>query len=143
MTHRTPSILDLPVLGAKGSPKKFRGDHAKIALFLEHYDQLCFQYNLNSDSEKCKAVLRYCSTKVRETIEGLGSYRNPDYQQLREDLLDIYDDELLRKRFKKKDLEKFLKDSRKRKIKTMGEFRRFEREFIRIAGWLKGYEKVS
>jgi hypothetical protein len=140
---RMISILDLPVLGSKGSPKRFRGDHAKVATFLDHYDQLCTQYNLTSERDRCRAMLRYCNRKVRETIEGLASYRNPDYIQLKSDMLQIYDDEKLRKRFKKKDLDHFLKYSRKKKIRTLSDFRRYEREFIRIAGWLKGEGKIS
>ena len=143
MAARVQSILDLPVLGGKGSPKKFQGDHTRIATFLDHHDQLCTQYNLIADSDKCKAMLRYCSRKVRETIEGLNSYQNPDYRRLREDLLELYDDELLKKRFKKRDLEQFLRSSRKRKIRTLGDFRRFEREFIRIGGWLRNEAKIS
>ena len=82
---RMTSILDLPVLGGKGSPKKFRGDHSKVATFLDHYDQICTQYNLILDRDRCRAMLRYCSRKVRETIEGLDSYRNPNYVQIKLD----------------------------------------------------------
>ena len=119
---RITSILDLPVLGGKGSPKKFRGDHAKVATFLDHYDQLCTQFNLVSEQDQCKAMLRYCGRKVRETIEGLSSYRNPDYVQLKMDMLQIYDNKKLRKRFKRRDLEHFLKYSQKKKIQTLSDF---------------------
>jgi len=80
---RIVSVLDLPVLGGKGSPKKFYSDHKKVVIFLDHYDHLCTQYNLSSERDKCRAMLTYCSTKVRETMEGLSSYRNSDYVQLK------------------------------------------------------------
>lgn len=137
------SILELPLPGGKGAPKIFKGSYAKIAAFLDHYNQICVQFSLRTGKEKCDAILRYCSRKVQETIQGLHSYRIHDYSQLTEDLLELYDDELLKKRFKKSDLEQFLKKNRKTKIRTLGQFKSYNREFTRIGGWLKGEGKLS
>jgi len=137
------SILDIPVLGGKGSPKKFKGDHTKVATFLDHYDQLCTQFYINKSSDKCKAILQYCGRQVREIIEGLDSFWSGNYTLLQQDLLEIYDDELMRKRYKQRDMEDLVKKWRKMKIKRLGDFRKYEREFIWIVGWLRAEEKIS
>lgn len=139
----TQSILTLPAPGGKGAPKKFSGSHTEIATLLDHYDQLIQQYNITTGADQCKALLRYCNRKVRETIEGLRSYTDGDYASLRKDLLEIYDDELLRERHNRKSLQDFVRRRNKKKIRNMAEFKDYEREFLRIGGWLLSQKRIT
>jgi hypothetical protein len=136
------TVLDMPVKEARTAPN-FKGDYRLVEEFLDHMDMLFTQYNVFTDSEKCKSVHRYCSREVRDVIQGLESYNVANYANLRRDILKTYDAERMKKKFKKADMEEFVHKSRKKKIRNLGDFRKYCRGFLKIAGWLHGHHKVT
>src|SRR5277367_3858877 len=139
----TKSILDMPLPGTKRAPKKFKGDYRYIKEFLNHYEKLLNDCNVTKDDEKCAAILQYCSFDVRETIEGLAEYQTPDWTQLKTVLLRLYDSERNELRFIEDDIITFAKISKQKKIKSMNDFRNYERKFHRVAGWLKNKGELN
>jgi len=139
----TKSILDMPLPGTKRAPKKFKGDYRYIKDFLNHYEKLLNDCNVTRDDEKCAAILQYCSFDVRETIEGLAEYQTPDWTQLKTALLRLYDSERNELRFIEDDIIMFTKISKQKRIKSMNDFRNYERKFQRVAGWLKGKGELN
>ncbi|KAH8106584.1 hypothetical protein DFH11DRAFT_1518078, partial [Phellopilus nigrolimitatus] len=137
------SVLDMPTPNSPHAPKKFKGHYSEIEKFLDHYERLCLKNHVSQESDRCKTILQYCSRKVAEVIEGLEYYQTPNWNKLKEQLLQLYDAELNKQRYTKSDLKKFIKIQRDKKIKTWPQFTQYVRAFMTIGGWLKGCKKIS
>ena len=92
----------------KSAPELFRGDHSQISTFLDHYERLCALHNVVDDQEKVDSILRYCSTRVQEIIEGMTHFHVPNWDELKNDLLKHFDADLSDERFYEKDLKNFV-----------------------------------
>ena len=136
-----PTALNLPLLGGKQAPSKFSGDYDEVERFLENYEQLLAYHQITTDQDKCRAITRYVSRKVREVIEALDSYRTPNWATLKSDLEKLYDADRYKTRYKKKDLVAYVHKTRKRKMNDLRRWRKYNRDFVRIAGWLRGYRR--
>ncbi|KAH8111639.1 hypothetical protein DFH11DRAFT_1792138, partial [Phellopilus nigrolimitatus] len=137
------SVLDMPTPNSPHAPKKFKGHYSEIEKFLDHYERLCLKNHVSQESDRCKTILQYCSRKVAEVIEGLECYQTPNWNKLKEQLLQLYDAELNKRRYTKSDLKKFVRTQRERKIRTWPQFTQYVRAFMTIGGWLKGCKKIS
>ena len=138
-----PSILTMPIPGSKAAPKKFKGDFSEVKKFIKHYEKLCDYNQVTSEKDKCETVTQYTSRHVSEFIEGLSSYEDSDWDQLKADILKYYDADLDTKRYKRKDLLSYVKTMRGKKIPTLTIWKKYVRGFIRIAGWLQSVNKIS
>ena len=137
-------VINLPIPGTKGAPKKFKGKYSEIQKFISHYEKVCTQRSVTSPKEKVENITQYCSRNVREFMEGLPSYHNGDWTKFVQDLLEYFDADRDDKRYRCSDLESFCKKSRKNKDKMrMSHWKNYSREFIRIAGWLVSHKKIS
>ena len=149
-TRRTMSrsthtgVYYLPVPGSKNAPKKFKGKFSEIKLFVKHYEKLCVQKQVLDPQEKIENITQYCSKKVREFMEGLPSYSKGNWDLFVQDLLEFYDADRDIKRYKRGDLEAFCKSMRHWKTSMrLSHWKQFNRDFIRIAGWLETHQKIS
>src|SRR5215471_11530932 len=102
-----PTILDMPLPGTKQAPKKFKGDYRHVKDFIDHYERLLHRFNVKDDKEKCTAIRQYCSSTVRETIEGMKAYHIPKWDDLKATLLKFYDAERNEQRYNERDLVAF------------------------------------
>ena len=136
------SITSLPVKGGKGAPDKFKGDYRDVETFLDHFEALCDEKRVKRDEYKCKGLVRYCSRRVHETLEGLPSYSKKDYAQFRTDFVNLYDSDREKQRYRHKDLHALIKKWRKRKINDLATFKRYQLEYLRIGGWLLKNKKI-
>ena len=137
-------LASLPFVGHKGAPKKFRGKYNEVTRFLKHYERLCEQKNITKDEEKVLALPQYCSRHVREFMEGLDSYGKKEWANFRRDILKYYDADRDIKRYKVRDLGKYTKHYRKQgTVKDLADWKKYIREYIRIAGWLKTKGKLT
>ena len=82
----TLSMLTMPNPGAKAAPAKFKGNFSEVKGFLKHYKKLCDYHNVSSDEEKCETITQYMSCHVTEFVEGLLSFRTPNWIKLRADI---------------------------------------------------------
>lgn len=77
-------------------------------------------------------------------MEGLTSYAGNDWDLFTQDLLEYFDAERDIKRYMCSNLDTFCKKSRKHKgSMRMTLWKRYNREFIRIAGWLTSHRKLT
>ncbi|KAF9030233.1 hypothetical protein BDZ89DRAFT_949931 [Hymenopellis radicata] len=132
----------LPPLGSKSAPTKFAGNYEDVKTFLRRYDRLCNAYNVR-DAEKCERIIDYCSRSVVRLIESLQSYRDNDWAQLYEDLLEFYDADLKETRYNVRDIRKLAKKWYKKKIPNLRTWKKYQREFITISGWLVSKRKLT
>ncbi|KAF9015869.1 hypothetical protein BDZ89DRAFT_903418, partial [Hymenopellis radicata] len=131
----------LPSLGSKSAPTKFARNYEDVKIFLRRYDRLCKAYNVR-DAEKCERIIDYCSRSVVRLIESLQSYRD-DWAQLYEDLLEFYDADLKETRYNVRDIRKLAKKWYKKKISNLRTWKKYQREFITISGWLVSKRKLT
>jgi len=76
------SVLTMPIPGTKLTPEKFRGDFHKVKEFIQHYERLCAQNNVNLDVEKCETLLRYCSKREKQTVKNIPSFVAKSWERL-------------------------------------------------------------
>ncbi|KAI0338306.1 hypothetical protein BDW22DRAFT_1463099, partial [Trametopsis cervina] len=145
MSWPAPSgVTDLPIIGTKGAPEKFKGKDSKVEGFLRHYERLCSKYHIVSDQDKVEGITQYCSTFVRELMENLPSYINPNWSQFASDIKKYFDADQDARKFKTRDLEKYVEHSRKKSaFQDMTAWMKYQRGFMRIAGWLEKKKKIT
>lgn len=136
--------VDLPIVGTKGAPKKFKGKSNEVESFLHHYEKLCAKWNVTSANDRIQNITQYCSRPVREFLEGLTSYTSSDWAKFKKDFKEFFNADRDDQRFCYKDLEKFTTTARrKHSIKDLATWRKYSRELIRIAGWLYTHGKID
>jgi len=140
MTIKTPAMM--PACGEKGAPPKFKGSYEEVKRFLQRYNDITTTYNASS-TQKCERVIDYCSPKVRRLVESLRSYIRKDWDTLQQDFLKYYDANRRDTRYIIRDLQQLVKGWKHTTIKTLTQWREYEREFMTIAGWLNAKKKIS
>lgn len=137
MTGQSPTAIhELPIPGSKFAPRKFTGKYHRAKRFTDHYQRLIKGITGMTDEEKCESMMQYCSTKVSDFLEQIDSYTRHDFNQLIKDIHEYYDVQLSESRWKEKDLIKFIKQYKGTKIKTLSQWKAYNRRFLRIANWL-------
>jgi hypothetical protein len=133
----------MPLPGTKQAPKKFKGDYRQVKDFIDHYERLLHRYNVTDNKEKCTGIRQYCSSNVRETIEGMTAYHTPNWDHLKATLLKFYDAERNEQRYNERDLVTFIRLSRDNPITSANNFHTYQQKFYRIAGWLHNKSKIT
>ena len=130
MTNRT--IQDMPLKGSKHAPKTFKGQYYYVKEFIEDYEALLTTNNVTLDNDKVKLILRYCSYPVVEVIETLPHYTTPNWEDLKKELLSIYDSDQLDQRYKRKHLQKIYRKNRQEKMNSLSHVKAYYRTFQRV-----------
>lgn len=104
------NLFDLPAAAlpapyAKEAPATFKGSYSKVEDFINHYERLLVKYNIEDGDEQCEGLLVYCSAKVRRTIRSLRSFKSGRWQELKKDILKLYDADRARNRYQPSDLQ--------------------------------------
>lgn len=134
----------LPIAGTKSAPPKFTGDYTKITEFIRHYEKICARMLVTRDTDKIRNIGQYCSKRVRNFLEGLESYELGNWEEFKKDFLHLYDAERDEKRYKEKDLIRYVQTTRNREaFTTLSSWKQYDRGFIRIAGWLRSKGKIT
>lgn len=137
-------VVNLPIPGTKGAPKKFKGKYSAIRQFINHYEKICAQKAVTDAHEKIENITQYCSRRVREFMEGLPSFSGTNWNLFTQDLLEYFDAERDVKRYTCSNLDSFCKKARKQKRSMrMTLWKQYNRDFIRIAGWLISHRKLT
>ncbi|EIN03281.1 hypothetical protein PUNSTDRAFT_139696 [Punctularia strigosozonata HHB-11173 SS5] len=136
-------VLDMPPRRSRDAPETFKGDYTTIRDFIMDYEQLCRKHNIDDDADKVSLIRRYCSRSVREVIEGMLYFTNPDWDNFKRELLRKYNDDLNDLKFSLRDLRELVALSKQDAISNIDEFRNYERNFIRVGGWLLGKGKIN
>ena len=137
-------VTDLPIIGTKGAPKKFKGKSSEVEILLRHMDRLYAKYNVTDDKDKVESITQYCSRSVRQFMEGLSSYITPNWAQFSKDLKKFYEADKDTRRYKVRDLENYIIESRSHGAFTsLASWMKYNRGFISIAGWLVQHQKIT
>ncbi|KAF7789824.1 hypothetical protein EIP86_000770, partial [Pleurotus ostreatoroseus] len=136
--------INLPIVGTKGAPKRFKGKAEDVVPFLQHYTRLCAKHGVTDAREKLENITHYCTRHVKEFLEGLDSYRNNDWTTFLKDFKKYYNADKDERRFRVQDLERYVALSRSQTaMKTLDQWRKYDRGFIRIGGWLLEKRKIT
>lgn len=92
---------------------------------------------------ECEAVVWYCSDAVIKVIRGLYSYKDHDYDTLKNDLIFIYDGERAETEYGIADMYPLVKKWSKTKIHDLSTYKDYLKEFQTIAGWLHVWNKIN
>ena len=111
-TWQPCGAVDLPIVGTKGAPKKFKGQASDVYSFIRHYEKLCDKCNVTSDQEKIENITQYCSRSVREFLEGLSSYAEDSWSGFKKDFKEFFNADRDERRFCIRDLEKYCSQNR-------------------------------
>ena len=143
-THTTPrGPADLPIPGTKGAPVQFSGRASEVEQFLQHYERLCERHEVKLDNDKIRNITQYCARPVKEFLEGLASFTANDWTRFKKDLKEFYNADKDDRRFRLRDLDRYVVEARKGAIASLGQWRRYSRGFIRIGGWLRQQKKID
>lgn len=137
------SIIDMPEPKGRFAPKTFKGKFSEIRAFLDAFERLCERCNVALGRDRCDTVRRYCGSDVVAVIEGLASFHEGNWADLKAELLDLYDADRDERRYSLKDLRCFVKRQVRKKIGSTGAFKEYQRSFMAIGGWLYSKDKIS
>ncbi|KAF7431059.1 hypothetical protein PC9H_006777 [Pleurotus ostreatus] len=137
----TPDMM--PMLGERGAPPLFKGSHEKVKSFLKKFNTLCARYSVTDSADKCERVLEYCSDKVVQLIEALPGYRSSEWDTLETEMKQHFDADRKETRNTICRLSKFTARQGAKKIKSLTQWKRYERKFITISGWLRKADKIT
>ena len=133
--------LDLPAPNRSRAPTTFNGTPGTLETFLETYGYLCQHYEITSSRERYQGLIRYCSPAVAKLLRGLPSHRKRSYQTLLKEVKYFFGDRSECLNLGK--LEKFTKKARQKKMKTMGQFQRYQLRFHQMVGPALEKKKIS
>lgn len=137
-------VIDLPIAGTKGAPKKFKDHSSDVEPFLQHYTKLCAKHNVTLPHERIQNITQYCSRPVREFLEGLSTFRSHDWNAFQKDIKEHYNADKDDKRFRIRDLERYVANARtKIDIRDLSAWRKYNRGYICIGGWLLEHHKIT
>ncbi|KAJ7612789.1 hypothetical protein B0H17DRAFT_966650 [Mycena rosella] len=128
------SSLDMPLQCSKEAPKTFKGKYSEVDSFLRHYDKLLRKCHVTDPKEQCELILDYCSTKVAEYIKSEEHYIIPNWTKLRAEIRTFYDAEKVDQRYLPADLGAFTRQSVRKPLQTLGEWKMYYRRYKAIAG---------
>ena len=136
----TPSPLyyvNLPAPGHKLAPKTFKGNYREIDRFLELYGYVCVQNKVMDPKHRCLGLIRFCSNRVADLIEGLDEFIAKDWNALAKKLRWVYDGEKKKARYHIRHIGEFAKAWRKEEIPSLEVFKQYHQEYLQLAGTLK------
>ena len=127
---------EMPRVGTKSAPRKFKGEYDYVESFFRQYEQMCQTYNLYDPAEKCERILDYVDRKVERFIASSQAYRLKDWDALKAVMLEYYDAERKDSRYSLRHLKKLVNKWRHRQMKNLETWKKYGREFLTISGWL-------
>ncbi|EGO27699.1 hypothetical protein SERLADRAFT_346823, partial [Serpula lacrymans var. lacrymans S7.9] len=133
----------MPIPGTHYAPKKFKGDYTRVRDFVLHYERICQANNVTADNEKCSSILQYCSTYVREIIEGMKHFITPSWNSLKDEILQYFDAAKAEAKFKEHHLKQLVDASHKKKMGSLDDFKSYIRKYVRVGGWLLAKSKIT
>ncbi|KAF8802169.1 hypothetical protein BYT27DRAFT_7112967 [Phlegmacium glaucopus] len=132
----------MPIPHQSTAPK-FKGHWSEVTDFLQQCDQLFSFYNVATDSDKCRFMHSYCDRSTREIVEGLPPFINKEWKKLKALITKVFDAELADQKFTIFDLHQFSLRACSLPLNSLDTFRDYMRQYMRIAGWLLGQQKID
>ncbi len=133
----------LPIQGKRDAPRTFKGSYDKVEEFLKTMDKLFARYQVTLDNEKIEAILPYCTTKVQDFIRSSSSFTNPDWDTLKEDMMEYYNAERAILKHTPNDIWNFNKLWNLKSITNLTQWKRYYCEFFSMARTLVTRNKIT
>jgi hypothetical protein len=143
MSTAVLTVLDMPVPRSRLAPRKFKGDYKVVREFVEQVEKLLTKNNVVNGKEKCEALRQYCSSKVKQTVEGMPPYAKGDWDQFKTMFLQAYDAERSDLRYTEKYLISQCRYTRDQPISSLKDFKRYQRHYYSVAGWLLSKKRID
>ena len=137
------NLAKMPRRHSKHAPPLFKGDYSRVTRFIELYDQLLEYHQVNTDKDKCKGILEYCSQSVEDFITSCPTYIRPNWDRLKEDILKYYDAERMDTRIQLGDFVLFLQKQVRTPITTLSQWKKYNRKYLAYAGFLMRNEQLN
>ena len=115
-------LLDLSNIGSSKKSLYFKGKTSEAKRFLEQLEDIFARYNVMTNSNKCKYLIRFCNHQVANVVEGLAAYEKKEWTKLKEEFLKLYDAGISDKKYLKRDLKQFENKHLKKKISSCKSF---------------------
>ncbi|KAI0026594.1 hypothetical protein K488DRAFT_75222 [Vararia minispora EC-137] len=119
--------LGMPLPKTRGAPPTFKGHYGDVENFLMHFEELCQIHGITDGPTRCRMIVRYCSTNVRNTVEGISGFAKGNWQKVRSEMLKLWDAEFRQERYGLDDLEKYVDKKRRLKMKSLEQWRKYTR----------------
>ncbi|KAL1685252.1 hypothetical protein GGG16DRAFT_66665, partial [Schizophyllum commune] len=136
-------VYEMPPLGTRHAPKKFTGKAEDVADFISHYERLLRQYQVTNGRDRCRSILQYCSTQVKQYIKGLREFADFDWRALKKNLLFFYDAEKGEHTYNACDMVDFAQRSCEKLITNLGLWKKYFRRYVRRSGALVNSGKIT
>jgi len=133
----------LPIQGKRDAPRTFKGSYDQVEDFLKTMDKLFARYQVTLDDEKVEAILPYCSSKVQDFVRSSPSFTTPNWNELKEDMMEYYDAERATLKFSPKHIGGFIKMWNAMEITDLVQWKKYYREFFSMARVLVNREEIS
>jgi hypothetical protein len=142
--HLTPA--DLPMnSSSKGALHKFKGEADDVNHFLDEYEQLFRLYHLISDTDHCKYLQRYISKTVWDELCDQPAVVNPDWDNLKKVICQIYNVDGVEYKYSHKDLRKFVLKSARTStpLDSMDKYCKYQCKYLVIANFLYSHGRID
>ncbi|KZT31251.1 hypothetical protein SISSUDRAFT_995369, partial [Sistotremastrum suecicum HHB10207 ss-3] len=134
------SALSMPITHTRGAPES-DGSSTHIHDFLDEFELHALRVNL-SEALKCRSVGKYAKKKTRELWEQLPGFQSNNWAQYKQQILSHYEIDA-EKKFKVSDLIRLVSSQKRKTMKNLADFFKYDRRFNRIALWLKAKNKMA
>src|SRR6266700_4676053 len=131
------------IQGKRDAPRTFKGHYDKVEEFLKTMDKLFARYQVTLDEEKVEAILPYCTTKVQDFIHSSPSFNTPDWESLKEHMMEYYDAERANRKYTPNDIWSFNKLWNHKSITNLSHWKKYYRDFYTKAGTLLARQEIS
>ncbi|KAJ7160476.1 hypothetical protein C8R46DRAFT_905992, partial [Mycena filopes] len=138
MTFSGPirSVLDMPLRNSRDAPKMFRGNHAEVEYFIQHYDKLLAKFHVTDPYDQCECILDYCAADVQSFIRASDNYQKANWPRLRREILKCYDAERAIIRFRPSDITTYTVKTKNRPFLNLSQWKRYFIKYKTMAGTL-------
>ncbi|KAJ7232610.1 hypothetical protein B0H12DRAFT_1028944, partial [Mycena haematopus] len=137
------TVLDMPLRNSREAPKTFKGKHAEVEYFIQHYDRLLIKYRVNNAYDQCECILDYCSSDVQAFIRASEHYQDRDWPKLRREILKCYDADRALTRYRPGDITVYTLKTKNKPIHNLSQWKKYYIRYKTMAGTLYGQGHVT
>ncbi|KAJ7231172.1 hypothetical protein B0H12DRAFT_1029628, partial [Mycena haematopus] len=130
------TVLDMPLRNSREAPKTFKGKHAEVEYFVQHYDRLLIKYRVNNAYDQCECILDYCSSDVQAFIRASEHYQDRDWPKLRREILKCYDADRALTRYRPGDITAYTLKTKNKPIHNLSQWKKYYIRYKTMAGTL-------
>jgi hypothetical protein len=130
----SPSLLhNLPIHYLRDALLTFDGSSQEIEDFLDNYESLIRRAKIVLDDDKVRGISRYVTGPVKQFIKRCEGYCDPNWEKLKEELLEAYDADRNNFRWTLQDIRALTVNSTTSEMDSMSKYLAYFRVYTTIA----------